>query len=172
MAIYALGEHEPLIDSTAYIHPDAVIIGQAIIGARSSVWPGAVIRADDWPIKIGDNTSVQDGAILHVDTTAATTIGSDCTVGHLAHLEGCVIGDHVLIGVGAIVLTGAKAEDWSIVGAGAVVPGTVTVPTRGLALGVPATIKENAAKDAHINKGPNSYVPRAERYTRELRRLD
>ena len=100
MTLYALGEERPRIHPDAYIHPEAVLIGEVRLGPGSSVWPGAVIRADNGPIVIGARTSIQDGAVIHTQAVRQTRIGDDCVIGHLVHLEGCVIEDAVLIGSG------------------------------------------------------------------------
>ena len=104
MPIYALGEFEPQIDSGAYVHPEAVIIGNVTIGSESSVWPHAVIRGDDGKIVIGARSSIQDNAVIHCIPQVVTTVGNDVTLGHLCHLEGCRIEDEALVGVGAVVL--------------------------------------------------------------------
>ena len=91
MPIYALGKFEPQIDSDAYVHPEAVIIGNVTIGPESSVWPHAVIRGDDGKIVIGARSSIQDNAVIHCIPQVTTTVGDDVTLGHLCHLEGCRI---------------------------------------------------------------------------------
>ena len=100
MPVYALGDQVPQIDPSAFIHPEAVIIGDVRIGAGSSVWACAVIRGDDGPIHVGSGSSIQDGAVLHTTAFSPTTVGDGCTIGHLAHLEGCVIKDGGLVGSG------------------------------------------------------------------------
>ena len=107
MAVYALGDLIPEIHETAYVHPDATVIGNVVLGAGSSVWPQAVIRGDDGPIVIGENTSIQDGAVIHTTAFTPTKIGSNVTVGHLAHLEGCIVHDWALVGSGSFVLHNA-----------------------------------------------------------------
>src|SRR5277367_5164302 len=101
MTLYALGEQRPRIHPDAYIHPQAVLIGEVRVGPGSSVWPGAIIRADSGPIIIGARTSIQDGAVIHTQAQNQTWIGSDCVIGHLAHLEGCQLEDLVLVGSGS-----------------------------------------------------------------------
>ena len=86
MPIYALGDHVPTLHPDAYIHPDAVVIGQVSVGAGSTVWPGAVLRGDYGSITVGERTSVQDGAVVHATEELATVIGSECVIGHIAHL--------------------------------------------------------------------------------------
>ena len=102
MPIYALGDLEPNIDPTAYIHPDAVIIGDVTIGSESSVWACSVIRGDDGVIRIGNRSNIQDGAVLHTTPVYPTVVGNNCTIGHLAHLEGCTVEDDSLVGLSLI----------------------------------------------------------------------
>jgi carbonic anhydrase/acetyltransferase-like protein (isoleucine patch superfamily) len=169
--VYALGEQVPEIHPEAYVHPDAVVIGSVTIGARSSVWPCAVLRGDDGEIAVGEDTSVQDGAVLHTTPMWPTVLGNHVTVGHNAHLEGCIVEDKALVGSGSIVLHNARIGREAIVGAGAFVGNQKTVPPLATALGVPATIKEGTVEPGHFDFGVLSYVHRAERYRDELRRL-
>ncbi len=171
MPIYALGEQVPDIHPDAYVHPDAIVIGSVTIGARSSIWPTAVLRGDDGEIIVGEDTSVQDGSILHTTPMWATTLGNHVTVGHNAHLEACFVEDKALIGSGSIVLHNARIGREAIVGAGAFVGNHKVVPPLAMALGVPATIKEDSVEPGHFDFGVLSYVHRAERYKAELRRL-
>ena len=131
----------PEIHPDAYIHPDAVVIGRVSVGAEATVWPGAVLRGDDGAIHIGARTSVQDGTVVHTTAEFDTIIGADCVIGHVAHLEGCVVEDRALVGSGSIVLHQAVVGSGAIVGANAVVPGGTHVPARAMALGVPARIR-------------------------------
>lgn len=171
MPIYALGDQVPEIHSAAYVHPNAVVIGNVVIGAHSSVWPSAVLRGDDGFIFIGERCSIQDGAVLHTTAVFPTTVGNEVTVGHLAHLEGCVVEDKALIGSGSIVLHNARIGEEAVVGGGAFVRNNQVVPPLAMALGVPAVIKENAVTPGHFDKGIESYVKRAERFAKHLRRI-
>ena len=172
MAIYALGDQEPRISSDAFVHPDATVIGSVTIGAHSSVWPGAVLRGDGGEITIGDRTSVQDNAVLHTTAMWPTVVGNDCVLGHLIHLEGCTIEDHVLIGNASMVLHRCIIRTESIVAANAVVLNDTEVPSGAIAVGTPATIKEGRARREDIDLGSAEYVRRAAQYKLELRRLD
>lgn len=172
MPIYALGDMVPRIDPTAYVHPDAVVIGDVTIGAESSIWPGAVLRGDEGGIVVGDRTSVQDGTVVHTTPLSPTRIGSDCVVGHMVHLEGCVIHDGSLVGSGSVVLHGAQVRTGSIVGANAVVPNGMEVPSGAMALGVPAKIRPDAVNPLQISTGVEHYVARGKRYRDEMRRID
>jgi carbonic anhydrase/acetyltransferase-like protein (isoleucine patch superfamily) len=170
VAIYALGDVEPSVDPTAYVHPDAVVIGDVRIGPESSVWPQAVLRGDAGHIEIGARTSIQDGAVIHCTHRESTYIGDDCTIGHLAHLEGCRVGNLTLIGTGSIVLNGAVVGDEALVAAGALVGPGKEVPSHHRAIGVPAAISELTS---HTNdRSAAGYVGAAKRYRKELRRLD
>ena len=172
MAIYALGEVEPEIHSGAYVHPDASVIGNVLIGAGSSVWPQAVLRGDDGLIRVGKRTSIQDGAVIHVTSEEQTSVGNDCTIGHLVHLEGCSVEDGALVGSSAVVLHRAVIGSGALVAAGAVVLADTHVPAGAMALGVPAKIRENAIDAEELLEGAESYVVRARRFREELRRLD
>ena len=172
MAVYALGDQVPDIHPDAYVHPDAVVIGSATIGAESSIWPGAVIRADDGPITIGARTSIQDGSVIHTTEWAPTQIGSDCVIGHLVHLEGCIVEDGALVGSGSVVLHRAIVRTGALVGAGAVVSGGVEVPSGAMALGIPAKMRLDSVDPTEIEMGAAFYRERGHRYRSELRRLD
>jgi carbonic anhydrase/acetyltransferase-like protein (isoleucine patch superfamily) len=172
MAVYAIGDAVPEIHPDAYIHPDATVIGQVSVGAGSTVWPGAVLRGDYGRISVGERTSIQDGTVVHATETLPTVIGSDCVVGHIAHLEGCVVEDGCLIGSGSVVLHRALVRTGALVGANAVVSNGVEVPSRAMALGVPAKIRENAVPEGSFDDAVARYVANGKRYREELRRID
>jgi carbonic anhydrase/acetyltransferase-like protein (isoleucine patch superfamily) len=173
VAIYALGDVEPRIHPGAYIHPDAVIIGDVELGAEASVWPNAVLRGDDGRIVVGPRTSIQDGTVVHTTPFTPTIVGAECVIGHNVHLEGCVVEDGALVGSGAIVLARAVIGTEALVGAGAVVVGGTIVPSRAMALGTPAKIREDAVDPSvMIVPGMLSYLARCVRFRAELRRLD
>lgn len=172
MPIYALGELVPRIHPDAFVHPEATIIGAVVIGARSSVWPGAVLRGDDGDIQVGERSSIQDGCIIHTWDEHPTRIGNGCVIGHLAHLEGCHIGDNALVGSGAIVLRRAIVEANALVGAGALVPPGKLVPSGAQAVGVPVQIREGKADVEDIADSARKYVARVDWYKAGLRRLD
>jgi carbonic anhydrase/acetyltransferase-like protein (isoleucine patch superfamily) len=171
MPIYALGDRTPTIHPDAFVHPDAVVIGDVRIGADSSVWPGAILRGDYGTILIGERTSIQDGAVVHAVADYPTVVGDDCVVGHLAHLEGCVVHDRALIGSGSVVLHEATVRSGATVAAGAVVRNRTDVPENALAVGVPATIRPDASHVDEIAIGAALYVSNARRYKRDLRPL-
>jgi carbonic anhydrase/acetyltransferase-like protein (isoleucine patch superfamily) len=172
MAVYALGDVEPAIDPTAYVHPDATVIGDVTLGPGTTVWPQAVLRGDYGVIRVGARTSVQDGAVLHTTPITPTVVGDDVVIGHLAHLECCTVHDGALIGTGSIVLHRAVIEAGALVGAGAVVPNGMVVPARAMALGVPAKIRPDSVDVDDTLRNANEYVRNGERYRRDLRRID
>ena len=172
MPIYALGDQVPDIDSTAFVHPDAVIIGWVTVGPLSSVWPNAVLRGDDGEIRIGSRSSVQDCSVLHCTPEHPTVVGDECVIGHIVHLEGCTVEDRAMVGNGAIVLHRSVVGTGAVVGANAVVLYDVAVPPGALAVGAPATIKPDRARMDDILHSVEMYVARADRYRKALRRVD
>ena len=174
MPVYALGPLMPQIHPDAYVHPDAVVIGDVQLGAHSSVWPGAVLRADFGRIIIGERTSIQDGTILHTTEEWSTVIGADCVVGHNAHLEGCTVEDWCLVGSGSVVLNRVLVRAGSVVGANALLPEGLEVPVSHKALGIPARVKSiDPEKHAEWMKvAVTMYTDNADRYRHSLRRID
>ena len=171
MPIYALGDRSPTIDPLAFVHPDAVIIGDVHVGAHSSVWPAAVLRGDYGTIRIGERTSIQDGSVIHATSEKPTIVGNGCVIGHQVHLEGCTIEDDVLVGNGAIVMHDVVVRREATVAAGAVVRTRTEVPHRAVIMGVPGVTREGLSDVESIRHGAALYVENAERYRRELRRL-
>jgi carbonic anhydrase/acetyltransferase-like protein (isoleucine patch superfamily) len=172
VAIFALGDREPMIDPTAFVHPDATVIGAVTIGPESTVWPGAVLRGDYGEIIIGARTSIQDGTVIHATDDHFTRIGDDCVIGHIAHLEGCTVENGALVGSGSVILHRAVIHSGALVGAGAVVPNDMDVPSGAMALGVPAKIRDNTVAPGTFDVNVETYVANGKRYRAELRRLD
>jgi carbonic anhydrase/acetyltransferase-like protein (isoleucine patch superfamily) len=174
MPIYALGLLQPQIHPDAYVHPDAVVIGDVRIGGQSSVWPGAVLRADFGQIVIGERTSIQDGSVLHTTQEWPTVIGDDCVVGHNAHLEGCTVENRCLVGSGSVVLNRAVVRAGSVVGAKALVPEGLEVPANHIALGIPARLKpmDPQRQAEWMGLAVGMYTDNAKRYRHGLRRID
>jgi carbonic anhydrase/acetyltransferase-like protein (isoleucine patch superfamily) len=174
MAIYALGDRVPQIDPTAFVHPDATVIGKVIIGPESTIWPQAVLRGDYGSITVGARTSIQDGSVIHTTERYPTVIGDDCVIGHLVHMECCTIEDRALVGSGSVVLHRVIVHSEAVVGANAVVPNDMEVPSRAMALGVPAKLRLDAVTDpdAVIGRGARNYVRNGAMYRAELRRID
>jgi carbonic anhydrase/acetyltransferase-like protein (isoleucine patch superfamily) len=172
MPIYEIEGTAPRIDPEAFIHPDAVVIGDVTIGPESTVWPGAVLRGDYGTITIGARSSVQDGTVIHAGPGFPTIVGDGCVIGHLAHLEGCILEDDSLVGSGSVVLHHAVVSRGATVGANAVVPNRMTVPPDALAVGVPAVIREGKSNLAIIQLSAAEYVANGKRFRTSLRRLD
>jgi len=172
MPVYSLGNATPTIHSSAYVHPDAIVIGDVTIGAESSVWPAVVLRGDEGHIIIGERTSIQDGSVVHTVEDSPTRIGDDCVIGHLVHMEGCTIESGVLVGSGSIILPRCIVRSGAIVGAGALVTGGTEIPAGATALGVPAKIKLDSADREAIEVAVHSYRQRARRFASELKLVE
>ena len=138
MAIYQLDEDIPQIAASAWIADSAEVMGRVHVGERSSVWFNTVIRADNESIRIGDESNIQDGTVLHCDPGKPLNIGRGVTVGHQVMLHGCTIGDGTLIGIGAVVLNQAVIGKNCLVGAGALVTEGKEFPDGSMILGSPA----------------------------------
>ena len=174
MPLYALADRRPVLHPTAWVAPSADVIGDAIMGEGANIWFGAVLRADNTPIRIGRNSNVQDGAVLHSDPGSPLTIGEDCTIGHRAILHGCTIGDGCLIGMGATILNDAVIGEGSLVGAGALVTEGKIFPPASLIVGVPArAVRTLGPEDAaRLRRSADGYGERAAHYVAHLQRLD
>jgi carbonic anhydrase/acetyltransferase-like protein (isoleucine patch superfamily) len=133
----------PRIASGVYLAPGSVVIGDVDIGADSSVWFNAVIRGDVAPIRIGERSNVQDGAVLHVDTGTPCIVGNEVTIGHAAIVHGTTVGDGVTIGMGAVVLSRSEIGTEAIIAAAALVPEDAVVASGALMMGVPAREKRS-----------------------------
>lgn len=141
MAIYAHKNIRPSLGARVFVAPNASVIGDVTLGSDSSIWFGAVLRGDCFPITIGARSNIQDNAVVHVTgDKARTVIGDDVTVGHLALVHGCTIGNGCLIGMGSIILDNAVVEDESVIAAGALVPPGMRVPSRSLVMGRPGKV--------------------------------
>jgi carbonic anhydrase/acetyltransferase-like protein (isoleucine patch superfamily) len=162
MAIYKLGEHAPQIHPTAWVAPEATVIGKVILHEGASVWPGAVLRGDNEPITIGKGSNVQEGAILHTDPGCPLIVGEDVTIGHQAMLHGCIVQDGALIGIQAVVLNKAVIGARSLVGAGAVVTEGKEFPEGVMILGAPAKVARELSEDNRnrLRMSAQSYAKR------------
>jgi len=153
---------KPRIDDDAFVAPTAVVVGAVTMGPRSSIWYGAVARADADQIDIGEGSNVQDGCTLHSDEGFPLLIGKGVTVGHRVVLHGARVDDDVLVGMGSIVMNGAHIGSGSIVAAGAVVTPGTEVPPGSVVGGIPAKVLRQATDDdlAHIRGNAASYTER------------
>jgi carbonic anhydrase/acetyltransferase-like protein (isoleucine patch superfamily) len=173
MAIYQLGDKKPVIPASCYVSDEAVLIGSVILGENVSILPGAVLRADNEPITIGDGSNVQDGSVLHTDPGMPLVLGKGVTIGHCVMLHGCTVGDGSLIGVGAVVLNNAVIGKNSLVGAGAVVTEGKKFEDRALIFGAPAKTVREVSEDnvTRLRMSAESYVRRGQQYKEGLKRI-
>jgi carbonic anhydrase/acetyltransferase-like protein (isoleucine patch superfamily) len=174
MALYQLGEIAPTIHDDAYVAAEATVIGNVTLKSRASAWPGVVIRGDNEPIVVGEDTNIQEGSVLHTDPGRPLTLGNKVSVGHQAMLHGCTVGDGSLIGIQAVVLNGAVIGKECLVGAGAVVTENKVFPDRSLILGAPAkVVRELTDADvANLYRNAETYATRQAMYKTELKRID
>ncbi len=160
----------PELGRGVFLAETCAVIGDVVIGDESSIWYGTVIRGDVMPIRIGARTSVQDNTVVHVTSGfSGTTIGDDCTIGHAAIIHACTVEDFCLIGMGAILLDGARIGRGSLVGAGALVTPGTDIPPNSLVLGSPARVKRSIddKEREQIAYGATHYVELARRYLAE-----
>lgn len=173
MAIYRLGQHTPDIHPSAWIAPSANIIGNVKIEAGASVWFGVTIRADHERIVIGENSNIQDGSVLHADPGCPLLLGKNVTVGHLAMLHGCIVGDGAMIGIRATVLNGAVIGENSLVGACALVTESKQMGENHLIIGSPAKVAKNMG-DEDINRmhgAARFYIKNSKLFSEELEQI-
>jgi carbonic anhydrase/acetyltransferase-like protein (isoleucine patch superfamily) len=162
MALYQIGDLAPTIHSDAYVAVEATIIGNVTLKARASAWPGVVIRGDNEPIVVGEDTNIQEGSVLHTDPGAPLTLGDKVSVGHQAMLHGCTVGEGSLIGIQAVVLNRAVIAEGKV------------FPDRSLILGAPAkVVRELTDADvANLYRNAETYAKRQAMYKTDLKRID
>ena len=172
--LYELGLQRPRIADDAFVAPNATIIGDVELQAESSIWFGAVLRGDIERIIIGPGSNIQDGTICHTDPSNPCIVGKYVTVGHMAMLHGCNIGDHSLVGIGATLMNGSAVGKDCIVGAHALLTEGKNFPDGVVIMGAPAKIvRELDATDrAKLRANAERYVQRAQRYLQELKQID
>jgi carbonic anhydrase/acetyltransferase-like protein (isoleucine patch superfamily) len=169
--IYALNDMAPRIHPTAWIAPNATLIGNVVVGANASVWFGAVLRGDNEEIAIGDGSNVQENCVLHTDMGYPLQVGANCTVGHKAMLHGCVIADGSLIGMGATLLNGARVGAGCLIGACALVTEGKVIPDGSLVMGSPGKVVRalDAEAQARLLVSASGYQANARRFRDGLR---
>lgn len=174
MPLYAIGGKAPQLAADAWVAPSADLIADVRLGAGASIWFGAVVRADNTPIRIGARSNIQEGAVLHSDPGAPLTIGEEVTVGHRAVLHGCTIGDGTLIGMGAIILNRAVIGAECLVGAGALITEGKEFPAGHLIVGSPARAVRplDAAQRAMLRASAALYAAKQREYAAGLTRID
>ena len=175
MTAYALDGVSPELpeEGTYWIAPSASVIGKVKLERFASVWFGAVIRGDNELITIGENSNVQDGAVMHTDPGLPLTVGRNCTIGHKAILHGCVIGDNTLIGMGAVILNRARIGKNCLIGANALITEGKEIPDNSLVMGQPGKIagELNAEAIARLTRSAENYVKNWQRFAKGLRAL-
>ena len=173
MPLYATNRVEPQLGENAWAAPSADLIGDVRLGARASIWFGAVLRGDNTPLILGDETNFQDGAIGHSDADFPLTIGARVTIGHQAILHGCTVADDCLVGMGARILNGAVIEAECIVGAGALVTEGKRFERGSLIVGAPARVVRQLTGEERqlLRASAAHYAEKAQRYAAELDRL-
>lgn len=171
MTTYAIDGMEPQLGDRAWAAPSADLVGDVRLGDRASVWFGAVIRADNTPILVGEDSNIQDGSVCHSDPGFPLTIGARVTVGHQAILHGCTIGDDCLIGMGARVLNGAVIEPECLVGAGALITEGKHFDSGSLIVGMPARVVRRLTDDEKraLRMSADHYAAKAAKYARDLK---
>ncbi len=176
MTLYRLGDQTPRssADGRFWVAPGAHVIGDVRMGEDVSVWFGAVIRADNEPIRIGARSNIQDLSVLHSDPGAPLTVGEGVTVGHKVTLHGCTIGDNSLIGIGSTVLNRARIGANSIVGAGALVTEGKVFPDGVLIVGAPARVVRELTPEQveGLKRSADHYVANAQRFSKELKIIE
>lgn len=168
----ALGGSSPAIDPSAYVAPNAVVVGDVRMGAGSSLWYSATLRGDLAAVTLGEGSNVQDSCTLHADPAFPVTVGRGVSIGHNAVVHGCTVEDDCLVGMGAVVLNGAVIGAGSLVAAGAVVSQGMVVPPGSLVAGVPARVKRATTEEEreHIRQNAQAYagLARAHRAARPV----
>ena len=163
------GEARPKIDADAWVAPGAVVVGAARLLAHSSVWYGAVVRADGDSIELGAGSNLQDGCVMHTDPGFPMVVGAGVSVGHGAVLHGCTVEDEVLVGMGAVLLNGCRVGSGSLIAAGAVLLEGTQVPPGSLVAGVPGKVRRELTADelAGVRDNARRYVERAREYAQQ-----
>lgn len=174
MSIYALGDRRPSFGEGSWIAHNATVVGSVQAGRNVSVWYNVVMRGDNDPITIGDDTNIQDGSVLHNDDGVPLVIGSRVTIGHMAMLHGCTIGDGSLIGINAVILNNAVIGKESIIGANALIPEGKVIPERSLVVGSPGRVIRTLtdAEIGDIKRNAQHYIDNARLYAQELCALE
>lgn len=173
MTIYAFEDKHPVLAASAYIAEEATVIGDVHLGEQVSIWPGAVLRGDNEPIKLGQGSNAQEGSVFHTDPGIPLTVGNNVTIGHQAMLHGCTIGDGCLIGIQAVVLNNAVIGAESLVGAGALVTEGKEFPPRSLIIGSPAKAVRTLSDEevATLRANATNYVQRGQAFKKGLKKL-
>jgi carbonic anhydrase/acetyltransferase-like protein (isoleucine patch superfamily) len=173
MAVYQLDTLAPRVADTAWVADSAQVIGNVELAEGASIWFGAILRGDNETMRIGRNSNVQDGSMLHSDPGFPLTLGENVTIGHQVMLHGCTVGDGTLIGIKAVVLNGAKIGKNCLVGAGALVTEGKEFPDGSMILGSPAKVVRELSPEqiAGVARAAQHYVDNARRYAAGLKKI-
>ncbi len=173
MACYRLGDEAVRLPAggRCWIAPTAILVGRVLVEEDASIWFGAVLRGDNELIRVGAGSNIQEGSVLHTDMGFPLTIGTGCTIGHMAMLHGCTIGDNSLVGIGAIVLNGARIGRNCLIGAHALITEGKEIPDNSLVMGAPGKIVRpiDAAGEASLRESAEHYVENSRRFARDLK---
>jgi carbonic anhydrase/acetyltransferase-like protein (isoleucine patch superfamily) len=168
---YSFEDRKVVCQGDYWIAPDAVVIGSVVMGPNASVWFGCIVRADNDTITIGENSQLQDGCVLHTDAGFPLTIGRGVSIGHMAMLHGCTIGDGSLIGIKAVLLNGSKIGKNCLIGANALVAEGKEIPDGSLVIGSPGKVVRQLTPEEikRINSASDHYVAKFKRYRQSFR---
>lgn len=168
---YSLGERKVVCKGDYWIAPTATVIGSVVLENNASIWWNCVLRADNETLTIGENSQVQDGSVLHADPGFPLTLEKNVSVGHMAMLHGCTIGEGSLVGIKAVILNGAKIGKNCLIGAGAFIGEGKEIPDGSLVLGAPGKVTRQLTPEQikGINRIADHYVQNFKRYRKELK---
>jgi len=170
---FSLGNKEVKTCGRHFIARSANVIGLVVLKENSSVWFGATVRGDNEIIEIGENSNVQDLAVLHTDPGYPLIIGKGCTIGHKAVLHGCTIGDNTLVGINSVILNGAKIGENCLIGAGALIPENKEIPDGSLVMGMPGKIVKRLSESQieGLKESAKKYVENSHRFSDDLKEI-
>ena len=171
MALYRIGAKTPQVAASAYVAAEATLIGAVSVGERATILAGAVARADNEPITIDDESNVQEGAVLHADPGFPLRIGRRVTVGHMAMLHGCMVGDGTLIGIKSVILNGTVIGKNCLIGANTLIAEGKTIPDGSMVLGSPGKVVRKLSPEEilRIHETSEHYVANFKRYRANLK---
>src|ERR1700755_3562447 len=172
--LYRLGDRTPQVHETAFVAPNAQLIGSVLLEENSSVWFGAVLRGDNELLTVGPDSNVQDGSVVHTDAGIFVTLGRGITVGHKVMIHGCEVGDYSLVGINATVLNRAKIGKYCLIGANALITEGKVIPDGSVVMGSPGKIVRQVTDNERLVLQASSahYVENAQRYKNQLVRLE
>lgn len=173
MSVYRLNDHIPDLHESAWVADNASVVGNVVMAEQSSVWFGATVRGDNETITIGARSNIQDGAVCHSDPGSPLTLGEDITVGHLAMIHGCTIGNGSLIGIGATILNGAIIGENCLIGAHALITEGKVIPDNSVVMGSPGKVVKTLSPEqaARLKMGSQVYVANAKRFRDGLEKI-